>query len=172
MTYILVDVEADGACAGIFSMISVGAVVIPHHRDLSNTFKFYGTLKPITENWSDDALSSIGVTREQTLAYNDPFETTFLFYEFVRNFERPVFVSDNNGFDWQFVNYYFWSYCRDNPFGHSSVNMGSLYKGIERNIFKSFKHLRKTSHSHNPLDDAMGNAEAFIEMEKEGLILG
>jgi hypothetical protein len=29
---------------------------------------------------------------------------------------------------------------------------------------KSFKHLRKTQHTHDPLDDAIGNAEALLTM--------
>lgn len=79
--------------------------------------------------------------------------------------DRLMFVSDNNGFDWQFVNYYFHRYCGKNPFGHSSMNMGSLYKGLERNMFKNFKHLRRTKHTHNALDDAKGNAEAMLTIK-------
>ena len=51
-----------------------------------------------------------------------------------------------------------------NPFGHSSVNLGSLYKGLVCDVRKSFKHLRKTLHTHNPLDDAKGNAEALLSI--------
>jgi hypothetical protein len=29
-----------------------------------------------------------------------------------------------------------------NPFGHSSTNLGSLYKGMARDMFQNFKHLR------------------------------
>jgi hypothetical protein len=77
-----------------------------------------------------------------------------------------MFISDNNGFDWQFVNYYFWRFCSTNPFGHSSTNLGSLYKGTQRNMRVNFKHLRKTKHTHNPVDDAMGNVEAFNIIRK------
>jgi len=47
------------------------------------------------------------------------------------------------------------------------MNLGSFYKGLVRDTFKNFKHLRKTKHTHNPVDDAKGNAEAFLEMTKE-----
>lgn len=30
----------------------------------------------------------------------------------------------------------------------------------------NFKHLRKTRHTHNPVDDAMGNAEALLHMKE------
>jgi hypothetical protein len=38
-----------------------------------------------------------------------------------------------------------------------------------KDTFQSFKHLRQTPHTHNPLDDAKGNAEALIAMKKSGL---
>ncbi len=50
--------------------------------------------------------------------------------------------------------------CRANPFGHSSTNLGSLYKGLMKDMFVNFKHLRQTRHTHHPVDDARVNAEA------------
>ena len=79
---------------------------------------------------------------------------------------RPIFVADNNGFDWQFVNWYFHHFLARNPFGFSSMNLNSLYKGIVRDTSASFKHLRKTRHTHHPVDDAMGNAEALLQMQQ------
>jgi hypothetical protein len=31
----------------------------------------------------------------------------------------------------------------------------------------SFKHLRRTVHTHDPLDDAIGNGEALLAMKNE-----
>jgi len=56
-----------------------------------------------------------------------------------------------------------------NPFGHSSTNLGSLYKGLVKDTSKYFKRLRKTRHTHNPVDDAKGNAEALLAMKGMGL---
>ena len=80
---------------------------------------------------------------------------------------RPMFISDNNGFDWQFVNWYFHHFLGNNPFGHSSTNLGSLYKGVAKDMFVNFKHLRKTKHTHHPVDDARGNAEALLRIKEE-----
>jgi hypothetical protein len=61
----------------------------------------------------------------------------------------------------------------NNPFGFSSTNLGSLYKGVINDTFKSFKHLRRTAHTHHPVDDATGNAEALLTIkEKYGLNIG
>jgi hypothetical protein len=54
-----------------------------------------------------------------------------------------------------------------NPFGHSSTNLGSLYKGVVKDMFSNFKHLRKTKHTHNPVDDARGNAEALLQIKEQ-----
>lgn len=82
---------------------------------------------------------------------------------------RAMFISDNNGFDWQFVNWYFHRFLGNNPFGHSSTNLGSLYKGMVKDVYQNFKHLRRTKHTHHPVDDAIGNAEALLEMKAQGL---
>lgn len=81
--------------------------------------------------------------------------------------KRARFISDNNGFDWMFVCWYFWHFLEKNPFGHSSTNLGSLYKGMVGTMFDNFKHLRITPHTHNPVEDARGNAEALLHMIKE-----
>lgn len=165
MTCIMVDVEADGPCPGQYSMIEIGAVVVDDKLDKT----FHGKLCPITSLWEDEALKAIGATREQTLNYPFAESTMFDFYRWLENLKakKLMFFSDNNGFDWQFVNFYFWRYFNRNPFGHSSTNLGSLYKGLVKDTFKNFKHLRKTKHTHNPVDDAMGNAEALLYMKNQ-----
>ncbi len=165
MSYIMVDVEADGPIPGDYSMICFGAVVV----DPSLTQTFYGRLKPVSEKWIPEALAVSGLTREETLAFDDPASVMAEFGTWVdeQSQGRAMFISDNNGFDWQFINWYFHHFTGDNPFGFSSTNLGSLYKGAIRNTFKNFKHLRKTKHTHHPVDDAKGNAEALLRIVKE-----
>lgn len=168
MTYFMVDVEADGPIPGDYSMVCFGAVIV--EPDLARTF--YGQLRPISENWIPEALAVSGFSREQTQRFDDPQAVMSAFAEWVvaNSRGRAIFVSDNNGFDWQFINWYFHHYLKKNPFGHSSTNLGSLYKGLVKDVFKSFKHLRRTRHTHHPVDDAMGNAEAMLTMkERYGL---
>ncbi len=85
---------------------------------------------------------------------------------------RPVFVSDNPAYDWQWVNFYFWKYFGHNPFGHSARRIGDFYAGLKHDFERhtDWKTLRITEHTHNPVDDAMGNAEAleFILKETKG----
>ena len=165
MTYIMVDIETDGPIPADYSMISFGAVIVDESLDKT----FYGQLQPISANWNPQSLQISGFTREQTLQFNDPKQVMENFQAWIKAncADRPLFISDNNGFDWQFINYYFHHFLGANPFGHSSTNLGSLYKGLIADVSKNFKHLRKTVHTHNPVDDAIGNAEALLHMKKE-----
>lgn len=165
MTFIMVDIEADGPIPGDYSMIALGAIVV--EPSLERTF--YAQLAPISDKWVPEALAVSGFSREQTLAFDDPADCMRRFAGWIAEVTtgRPMFISDNNGFDWQFVNWYFHHFTGGNPFGHSSTNLGSLYKGVMKDMFTSFKHLRKTKHTHHPVDDARGNAEALLRIKAE-----
>ena len=165
MSHIMVDIEADGPIPGDYSMVCFGAVVV--EPSLANSF--FGKLSPISERWIPEALAVSGYSREQTLEFDHPKSVMESFARWISESTkgRPVFVSDNNGFDWQFINWYFHHFTGQNPFGHSSTNLGSLYKGMMKDMFVNFKHLRKTKHTHHPVDDARGNAEAMLHMKDE-----
>jgi DNA polymerase III epsilon subunit-like protein len=168
MAYVTVDVEADGPIPGDYSMICLGAVIVDPRLDQT----FYGKLRPISDKYIDEALKISGFTREETLRFDAPEKVLADFRDWLHEHcsGRAFFISDNNGFDWQFVNWYFHHFLGGNPFGHSSTNLGSLYKGLVKDTFVNFKHLRKTRHTHHPVEDALGNAEALLEMkEKMGL---
>ena len=79
---------------------------------------------------------------------------------------RPVFVSDNPAYDWQFINYYFHYFLNHNPFGHSARRISDFYAGLTGNWrnTQKWKQLRITSHDHNPVHDALGNLEAFTRI--------
>ena len=165
MTYIMVDVETDGPIPADYSMICFGAIIVDQELNKS----FYGQLKPISEQWLPQALEISGFTRQETLSFDDPKTVLEHFENWIADHSRkqPIFISDNNGFDWQFINYYFHHFLGNNPFEYSSTNLGSLYKGLVKDTTKNFKHLRKTIHSHDPLDDVRGNAEALLYLKNE-----
>ena len=163
--FVMVDIEADGPIPGDYSMVSLGAVIV--EPSLSHTF--YGKLRPISDRYVEAALAVSGHSRQECMSFPEPGETMRAFAAWLAEHggKRPMFVSDNNGFDWMFVCWYFHHFTGSNPFGFSSQNLGSLYKGAVRNLSRTFKHLRKTPHTHHPVDDARGNAEAFLEFTRE-----
>jgi len=165
MKYISVDVEADGPIPGDYSMISFGAVIVDDHLDKT----FYGKLKPISDKYIPDSLAISGFTREETLTFDDPVRVMLEFEEFIKTHspKRSVFVSDNNGFDFMFISWYFHHFLGRNPFGWTSRRISDMYCGLVNDAFASWKHLRKTEHTHNPVDDAKGNAEVLLHMKNE-----
>jgi len=142
-------------------MISLGAVVCTPPFDDS----FYCTIRPVTDEYISEALAVSGFTREETLKFNPPEMEIARFNEWLKNLKMrkgyPIFIADNNGFDWSFINYYLHYYVGENPFGYSSWNLNSFYKGLEKNFRAKFKQYRVTKHTHNALQDAIGNAEAL-----------
>ena len=44
---------------------------------------------------------------------------------------RPIFISDNPAFDWQWINWYLHTYPCKNPFGFSARRIGDLYCGMK-----------------------------------------
>jgi hypothetical protein len=163
--YVMVDVESDGPIPGDFSMVSFGAVLVDGLLENS----FYGKLKPISDNFVPEALAVSGYSREETMTFEEPKIVMENFRNWIKaNCDtKPIFISDNNGFDWMFICWYFHHFIGENPFGYSSQNLGSLFKGIVKNMSKNFKYLRKTKHTHNPVDDAKGNAEALLELKNK-----
>lgn len=162
MSYVMVDIESDGPIPGDYSMVCFGAVIVEPGLDR----RFYGKLRPISEKWIPDALKVSGFSRDEVLKFDDPSEVMRRFDGWLKEHvkDRPMFISDNNGFDWQFINWYFHHFLAKNPFGFSSTNLGSLYKGLVKDTSPNFKHLRKTRHTHDPVDDAVGNAEVLLHM--------
>lgn len=169
MSLVVVDVEADGEIPHKFSMVCFGAVVV--EPDLSKTF--YGKTKPISDEWKPEALAVSGFTREEHLTFDEPTEVMKSFYGWVNSETngKAVFISDNLAFDWQWINYYFHFFIGKNPFGFSGRRIGDLYAGLEKDFFAAskWKKFRKTSHTHNPVDDALGNAEALLKIRELGL---
>ena len=167
MSYISCDVESDGQIIGKNSMVCFGAVVV----EPSLTKTFYGKIKPISDLWDPEALSISGFSREEHLTFDEPEKVMKEFADWLKlvSVDKPILISDNNGYDSSWINYYFHVYYGSNPFGWSSRRIGDLYCGMKFDARASWKKFRKTSHSHNPVDDAMGNAEALLEFQKMGL---
>lgn len=169
MSYFVVDVEADGDLVGVHSIVCFGVVKV---SDTSKTF--YGKIRPLTGEYRPDALAVSGFTRHEHEQFDAPDVVMKEFENWlIENSDgKPTFISDNVAFDWQWINWYMHKYVGRNPFGFSGRRIGDLYCGMMKDASKNQewkKKLRITRHTHNPVDDAMGNAEALLAMQKMGL---
>jgi hypothetical protein len=170
MSFIVVDVESDGPIPHAYSMVCFGAVVV--EPSLSKTF--YGKLKPASENYDPEALAVSGFSRQDHESFDDPKEVMDAFANWLSQNSkgRPIFISDNPAFDWQWINWYFHTYLGRNPFGFSARRIGDLYCGMKMDVGLNTewkKLFRKTAHDHNPVNDAKGNAEALLAFKALGL---
>jgi hypothetical protein len=167
MSFFVVDVESDGPIPFKYSMVCFGAILV--EPSLGRTF--YGETKPISDKWEPEALAISGISREQHLFFEDPLATMTSFKLWIeKNTKgRPIFVSDNLAYDWQWINWYFHWFLGENPFGYSGRRIPDLFCGMHKDAYMKWKHLRKTKHTHMPVDDAKGNAEIMLEMQKMGL---
>lgn len=168
MSYFVVDVESDGAIPYDYSMVCFGSVVV--EPTLSKTF--YGQTKPISEKWNPDALAISGFSREEHLEFDDPKIIMGDFLNWIKEVNRngkPIMISDNIAYDFAWINWYFHHFIGKNPFGWSGRRIGDLYCGMQKDVYKKWKFLRTTKHDHNPVNDAIGNAEALLKMKEMGL---
>lgn len=168
--YYSVDVETAGPIPGEYSMLSIGACVVG-----DKTKNFYIELAPLNENYTDEAMATGGMTLTELKARG--VEPRAAMQEFARwvnqnaNGARAIFVGFNAPFDWSFVNYYFVKFLgvKQNPFGHSALDIKSYYMGAYGTHFEETSmrrlppeiHPPNTPLTHNALDDALQQAKIF-----------
>lgn len=171
MSYIVVDVESDGAIIGENSMVCFGAVLVDKEGKLNETF--YGRVKPISDKFNPEALAVSGFSREQHELFEEPEQVMTGFADWLEEVcqGQPVLLSDNNGYDASWINYYFLKFYGKNPFGWSSRRIGDMFCGFFNDGKYQWKKHRKTKHTHHPVDDAKGNAEALLYLISKGFKL-
>jgi hypothetical protein len=155
MNLIFVDVEAIGVAPVTGLMTQFGAV---HYHSRKS---FHGLLHDSKPDPANPAKSLL------TGPAHDGYTVMQAFASWCCAFEgRPIFVSDNNGFDAMWITCEFARYAVDNPFGHSSRRISDFFAGLSGDFRKTqnWKKWRVTPHTHHPVDDAMGNVEAFATM--------
>jgi hypothetical protein len=168
---ISVDVEASGPCPNHGDMISFGCVVI----EPTFSWQFYSDIMlPECEKFKPAAYHSIGMSRDAhyRLAYSHitaamkRFESWCNELKIASGADRLIMVSDNPGFDFQWINFECFNKLGYNPFGHTARRINDVWGGLRNRYYETqgWKKLRKTAHTHNALDDALGNAEAWLAM--------
>jgi DNA polymerase III alpha subunit (gram-positive type) len=169
LRYVCVDIETDGPSPADHSMVELGATFVDSRET------FHRVIQRLPDK-TGNAGTNLWLAKETRLT-NEVIANGVTPSEAMTDFAawltkdpangRITMVADNAGFDWMFVCWYFHHFLGTNVLGHSCLSLTSLYKGVQKDMRASFKHLRQTKHSHNALDDALGNAEAFRTIIKE-----
>lgn len=157
--WIFVDVEALGTSPVNGTMTEFGAV----HEATRQTF--HGVL---FEGKPDPSNPAVPIVGDQIATDKEVAEKFVAWLKEVGGNERPVFVSDNVAYDWQWISGMFDKADMPNPFGHSGRRISDFWAGLQNNWgeTQSWKNFRETPHDHNPVNDAMGNVEAFQRLKE------
>lgn len=137
----------------------------------------YRELRPISDQYENEALAINGLNRERLLSEGamptDAMDEAADWVRSVSADHRPVLVAYPVAFDWSFLYWYFERFASGgSPFGHSScLDIRTLYQVIAGAVFdRSGKSampesvLPATPHTHNALDDAVEQGELFANL--------
>ncbi|MCK5449683.1 exonuclease [Candidatus Pacearchaeota archaeon] len=158
----MVDIESDGPIPGEYSMLSLGAVIMDEKLDKS----FHINILPISNKFEEERLNPNDFPRDDLKNRVPAKKAMEKFYKWIKknSVGKPKFISDNNGYDWMFVCWYFWKFLNKNPFGFSSYNLQSLYKGLKKDIKAKIEELREEKLTHNAEQDAIDNGKIFLKI--------
>jgi hypothetical protein len=181
--YISADIEADGPVPGRFSMLSLGLCVAASfdgttfeaHDPTADTF--YTELRPISEHFLPESVAIGGLDRDALVENGEePASAMTRAAEWVvavAGARTPVLTAYPAGFDWVFLYWYFETFAeRGSPFRFSSVyDMKAMYavkaavtySEISKGLMPAHL-LSKRAHTHNALDDAIEQADLFVNL--------
>lgn len=154
---VFVDCEARGVSPVHGVMTEFGAV----HFDTLRTF--HGRIYDSVPDPSNPAIPLVG---ERIATEEEVAVALIQWLGECLGDVRPVLVSDNPAYDFMWIAALFDSAEMLNPFGHSGRRISDFWAGVNRDWTNTqgWKRFRKTKHDHNPVNDAMGNVEAFKEI--------
>ena len=173
--YVAADVEADGPIPGAFSMLSLGMAVVGHPE-----LKFYSEMKPISDQFSQEALKVSGLDRNELIKMaprpEDAMAAAYDWVNQLRKIGRPVFLAGPAVWDGMFIHWYFVRFVGKSPFGvtGSGIDLRSYWMGMtgcewvesRKGKIKYALGLGGVEHTHHAGDDARELAMVFEEMLK------
>jgi hypothetical protein len=183
--YISLDVEADGPCPGLFSMLSFGMAAFTLDKQLVGTFS--RNLQRLDDAQLDDRTmtwwqtpeneAAYAATREDAIAPRAAMLEARTWLEAMRRFGRPLICGAPSGFDFTFLYYYFQRELGTSPIGFVSLDLRSYaaavlkrqYRQVGKNSFPADWLSDALVHTHVALDDAIEQGCILINMMRANL---
>lgn len=160
--FVFIDVEACGGKTPARGVMTEFAAI-----ELESYKTFHGKLWDASPHPDNPAMSYIA----DGAKHYDEEKIMRRFAHWCDEFgERLVFISDNIAYDWQWIAFYHEKHLGDTGhLGHSGRRISDIYSGLSGNwkSTQKWKKWRITPHDHNPVNDVMGNIEAFKRMMEE-----
>jgi hypothetical protein len=183
--YVSVDIEADGPCPGLFSMLSFGMAAFTVEKRLVGTFS--RNLRVLDGARSDERTMAWWATPQNADAYRKSRENleypraammdARAWLETMKRHGRPVLCGAPSGFDFTFIYYYFQRELGESPVGFASLDLRSYAAAVLR---RQYRQVGKKSfppewidedlpHTHVALDDAIEQGCILINMLRANL---
>ena len=183
--FVSIDIETDGPCPGLNSMLSIGAVAYDQWENQVGVW--YSTLAPLTDCNPDAETMAWWATQpaawaEVSVSRNRPRETIADFgywCEALRG--KPTVVAWPAVFDFAFTSYYLHRFTGRNPLGYDALDIRSYASGIARcpgyhdelpetEIRKMAGDIDITGlRPHHALDDAIEQGRLFLGLRRYAL---
>lgn len=177
--YVVTDIESDGPCPGVNSMLSLASVAIDATgKELcfysANLQQLPGAhADPDTMDFWNKNLSAWNALHENVHSAEDVMRW---YNNWIKELPgEPIFVGEPAGYDFTFVYWYLLYFGYGKPFSHSALDVKTFAMAalkcdysaaIKRNFPKEwFDPHRK--HTHLAIDDAREQAYIFSQIYKE-----
>jgi len=185
--YISLDIETNGPCPGLNSMLSLGAAAFFNGNMVA---KFYRKLEPLSgPDFMEDS-DTMTWWETQPEAWEevnkdkaDPQVVMTHFGEWLNNIgstrgAKLVAAAWPAAFDFGYVNYYSHQYYGENPLGFACLDMRSYANGLfntagyyerisEGDLYKYFNIDRTDLQPHIAIDDAIGQGRLLMALIRE-----
>lgn len=178
MNYISIDVETDGPCPGLNSMLQLGAAAFNEQGELLD--KYSVNLLPLNDCcadqkttvwWNSQPEAYANVLRNQ----QQPSIHIPKFVKWVERFERPTAIAYPAGFDFPWIYYYCYRFNEKSPFGFQCLDIKSYAAAILKVPYREAtkKNMPKAwfaglpRHTHDACDDAIEQGMLFFRMLAE-----
>lgn len=182
--YISTDIEANGPCPGLYSMLSFGSAVFDGESE-TPLVTFYVNLEvlpeagvhPDTVNFWKENAAAYAATRVDLKA---PLAAMWEYSKWLGNLDgKPVFVGYPAAFDFNFIYWYLYKFTGDCPFGWhaldiktqamSCLGFQNYHTAVKKNFPPSW--FGDMPHTHHALDDAIEQGVLFTRIRKELKVL-
>ncbi len=181
--YVSIDVETDGPCAGINSMLAIGAVAFDQYE--KELGAYYATLEPLPGMVQNPTTMEWWKTQPEAWAEvtSAPDPAEYMIPQFVRWLEHDlrgnklIAVAWPDAFDFAFVNFYCHKFCGRNPLGFAACDIRSYANGLAG--YRNYYGLRQSDietmagsidraglRPHVALDDAIEQGRLFMALRR------
>jgi hypothetical protein len=175
--YVSLDIEADGPCPGIHSMLSFGMAAFTLDKQLVGTFE--RNLRTLEGAVTDDRTMAWWNTPDNVAAFRasregqvDPRSAMLdcrAWLDTMRRFGRPIICGAPSGFDFTFIYYYFQRELGESPVGFVSLDLRSYAAAV---LKRQYRQVGKNSFPPEWLGDALAHTHvALADAIEQGCIL-